>query len=174
MRSLDTYPMDVETVRHADVVRRAQWPHPASGPGTPSTAHAVLASAAHRSIQPSRAPVLEALRACQGSLRTPTAPAQRSCLCWLVQRPLSGHNRRENVCRTSPSDAWTSHEFTRRRNPWWLCAGARSSRHPGRCGYQQGPALRPRSMVDRLQNFQRAGFRIARVVHLYTGSQIRV
>jgi hypothetical protein len=37
-----------------------------------------------------------------------------------------------------------------------------------------GSPLRPCSMVDRLQNFQRAGFRIARVVHLHTGSQIRV
>lgn len=31
MRSLDTPPMDVEAVRHADVVRRTRWPTPAGG-----------------------------------------------------------------------------------------------------------------------------------------------
>jgi hypothetical protein len=33
MRSLDTPPIDVEAGRHADVVIRARWPHPAGGLG---------------------------------------------------------------------------------------------------------------------------------------------
>ena len=138
------------------------------------TAHAGLSSAAHLSVQPSRAPALDALLACQGSLSTPPAPAKRLCILWLVQRPLSGQNRRENACRKSTADAWASHKFSRRRNRRWLLACARWSRNSGRCGNHQGTALRPRSMVGRLQNFQRACFRIARVVHLHTGGQIRV
>jgi hypothetical protein len=142
--------------------------------GRTVTAHAVLASAAHLSVQPSRAPALEALLACQGCLSTPPAPAKRSCIFGLVQSPLAGHKRRENACRTSPSDAWASHKFSRRRNRRLLCTCARWSKNSGRWGNHQGTALRPRSMVDRLQNFQRACFRIARVVHLHTGGQIRV
>ena len=85
-----------------------------------------------------------------------------------------GNHRRANACRDSPSEVGASHTFARRRSPWLLWAGARWSKRAGRCDHPQGTALRPRSMMDRLQNFQRAGFRIARVVHLHTGSQIRV
>ena len=98
----------------------------------------------------------------------------RSFILWLVQSPLSGQNRRENTCSKSTLDSWASHKFSRRRNRRLLCACARWSRNAGRCGNHQGTALRPRSMVDRLQNFQRACFQIARVVHLHTGGQIRV
>ena len=58
---------------------------------------------AHRSVQPSRAPALEILHACPDSLSTLPAPAQHSCIFWLVQGPLAGHHRRDNACRTSPS-----------------------------------------------------------------------
>jgi hypothetical protein len=142
--------------------------------GRTGNAQAVLASVAHLSVQPSRTLALEVLLACPSSLRTPPAPAQRACLFWRVQRPLAGPHHRENACQTSPSDAGASHTFARRRTRRLLLACVRRAKHAGRCGPPQGTALRLRSMVGRLQNFQRAFFRIARVVHLLTGGHIRV
>jgi hypothetical protein len=88
------------------------------------------------------------------------APAQRSSSSGACSAP-SDQQRRENVYRQPPADIWASHTFARRCHRRVRGACARWSRHSSRSGHPQGPTLRPRSMVDWRQNFQRAGFRIA-------------
>jgi hypothetical protein len=79
---------------------------------------------------------------------------------WRVQRPFGSTAPRKRI-QATPADIWARHTFARRCHRRVRGACARWPRHSSRSGPPQGPALRPRSMVDWRQNFQRAGFRIA-------------